>query len=685
MINENNRASRKIDPTTLVVPGGKNRGASLFAQAALKWFKFGFSIIPIVPGMKKTAVQWDSWLESLSIETITQYWRRNPNHEIGLIPGDSIIVFDADSPSSAAALAEVEKAFGAEPNLIVKTKRGVHHYFKRAVGSYARTDSHSTTEHPERIDVKTGRSMVVLPPSTGKEIEINEAENVNELVEVGQEFIDAVFRHNGRPVPRLPTISPSPVFPSVCLPENAARLEELVNHIDPDAGYEDWIHVFMAVFHETGGADYGLDLVDRWSSKGQKYKGRHEIEAKWRSLRRDVSNPVTIATLVKMAREARADVQAILGHSHDSFTVCETEVIDSAASRPEVNIKATDAGDVEHPLRKYSLRGFADEIERQAGAQVAVLGQIALKGQMSVWYAAPNTGKTLLVLSLLTEAIGDGRVEPQNVYYLNVDDSGQGLAEKLRLAEEFGFHMLAEGYRGFSTVKLSSIVTDLIDGDQAGDTILILDTLKKFVDLMDKGRTRQFGKLMRRFIVRGGTVIALAHTNKNPGPNGKPVYGGVSDIRDDFDCAYTLAVVGNPSHSEKIVEFENIKKRGDVLQSVAYSYSTENGISYSELLASVQRVDDGVLQPLKREAEVQSDVKLISVVISCLGEGINTKMKLADAVAERTGVSKRRAIQVIEKYTGDDPVTHRWKFAVGHRGAKVFVLLDPARPGSLYK
>jgi hypothetical protein len=57
--------------------------------------------------------------------------------------------------------------------------------------------------------------------------------------------------------------------------------------------------------------------------------------------------------------------------------------------------------------------------------------------------------------------------------------------------------------------------------------------------------------------------------------------------------------------------------------------------------------------------------------------GTNTKMKLAETVAKRIGVSRAKAINIIEKYTGDSPSIHQWQFAVKERDAKVYILLDP--------
>jgi hypothetical protein len=96
-----------------------------------------------------------------------------------------------------------------------------------------------------------------------------------------------------------------------------ARLNALLDHIDPDIGYEDWLHVLMAIFYETGGSEAGFALADAWSSKGSKYRGRSEIEAKWRSFKPDATSPITIATIIRMALRHNA-AAVIFAHNHPS-------------------------------------------------------------------------------------------------------------------------------------------------------------------------------------------------------------------------------------------------------------------------------------------------------------------------------------------------------------------------------
>ena len=81
------------------------------------------------------------------------------------------------------------------------------------------------------------------------------------------------------------------------------------------------------------------------------------------------------------------------------------------------------------------------------------------------------------------------------------------------------------------------------------------------------------------------------------------------------------------------------------------------------------------MSSLKQAVEFESDAKVIDAVAQCIREGIDTKMKLGVAASERSGISKRSALRIIEKYTGSDPEKHRWDFKVQERGAKKYRLL----------
>lgn len=396
--------------------------------------------------------------------------------------------------------------------------------------------------------------------------------------------------------------------------------------------------------------------------------------------------PIERDAMVRSIEEARAAART-MSIGADASTVnapATTQVVGVAKS--SVTTSPADAAQVDRPsttrpFEKFSLLGKTAEVERLMVDEVPILGQLALKGQATAFFAAPNTGKTLITLHLLLDSLSRGVIDKSKLFYFNLDDSGAGLTAKLDIADEYGFHTIVAGFGGFQTKSYREELQKLIDTDTAREVVVVLDTLKNFVDTMHKSESRAFTRLARQFVLKGGTVIALAHTNKHVGSDGKPVPAGTSDIIDDFDCAYTLQVLpGQVDPEDCVVQFTNKKRRGSVVSTAGYSYAIEPSLSYQERLLSVRAVDPDRFTVMQEAAELVSDAKMIDVVTACISEGVNKKMMLADATAARSNTTKRNALKVIEKYSGDDPERHRWQYQVGPRGAKLFRLLGPASP-----
>ena len=331
-----------------------------------------------------------------------------------------------------------------------------------------------------------------------------------------------------------------------------------------------------------------------------------------------------------------------------------------------------------NPLIGFSLRGQSAVFREKAIDAEPLLGDLCLSGQVTVWYAAPNTGKTLIALSLVIDAVKAGRIDGGNVFYINADDSSEGLATKMELMDDLGVHTLATGFKGFVPGDLIIRLHQMADRDEARGVLIVIDTTKKFVSLMDKKDSSNFGTACRRVAMAGGAVLNLAHTTKRPNADGTPCFAGTTDMVDDADAAYTI----RPSEAsgeagEKIVEFACFKQRGDNAQMAAYAYAAENGVSYPERLASVRSVDPATLDEFRQVEAQRADEDVVQAIAASIADGFNTKMILGKEAAARAKVSARHAYRLIERYTGDNPAQHRWRFTIRDRGAKAFELLPP--------
>jgi hypothetical protein len=326
----------------------------------------------------------------------------------------------------------------------------------------------------------------------------------------------------------------------------------------------------------------------------------------------------------------------------------------------------------------FSLTGDIDELKRELRESRYVLYMLALLGQSTTLYAGSNVGKTLLTLWMLVELIKLGRLDGSRIMYVNADDDGPGLVFKAELAKKHGFHMCAPGRKNFEPAALQGYMRQMIDSGEAKDACLVLDTLKKFTNLMDKKLGSDFMNRVREFTSHGGSVIGLAHTNKNRTADGKPIYSGTTDVVDDCDCVYLLDIASTTKDVKRVV-FDNIKRRGNVVQSMAFTYSDFEGITYQERFDSIKREDKAqtaqaltdVIASVKRE----KDQPIIEAIRQSILEGNSELKDIVERAWELSTASKRNITRVLHRYTGDV-----WGQLIGSKGKKTFQLISNKRP-----
>ena len=316
-------------------------------------------------------------------------------------------------------------------------------------------------------------------------------------------------------------------------------------------------------------------------------------------------------------------------------------------------------------LRQFSLKGHSTRLRRMMQDDSYALKGLAILGQWTTFYAAPNVGKTLITLSLLLDSVKNLEIDPDKVFYINADDNFRGLVSKLEIIEEHGIHMVAPNQNGFSVSNLIELLENFAITENAVGTVIIIDTLKKFTDLMDKRRSSIFGQKAREYVSCGGTLIALAHTNKHKNSEGRSVFAGTSDIRDDSDCVYIIEKISE-IEGETTIEFVNDKSRGDVEDTVGFSYKRVKGQTYRNLLDSVVRLKQGSVQNMRGQAEVArklaEDEEVITLISEAVVSGTVLKTEIVKYVNGQSGLSQRIIKDVLDRRTGTIyELGHRWR------------------------
>ena len=309
-------------------------------------------------------------------------------------------------------------------------------------------------------------------------------------------------------------------------------------------------------------------------------------------------------------------------------------------------------------------------MEAEAEGAKYVVGRMSVMGEMTAFYAAPNTGKTLLILKLVTEAVEMGEIKAEDVIYVNADDNFNGSIEKGKLLMKFGIKQIVPGISGNDVTpqSIQQLLMALVDQGKARGKIVILDTLKKFVDLMDKKRTRAFNENFRRFCRAQGTLIGLAHTNKSKNDSGHSVAEGVGDVANDFDCIYVLERMTPREESPRIITFFNRKMRSNVTLKSSYSYDASEAKTWSERFDSVESLtpEDLALKQLKQEAKEQyeKDRDIIESILMYLNSNQDEPSIYTITRNNDIQGSVRAKERVLHKYSATNPVNDYYFFDI---------------------
>ncbi len=341
----------------------------------------------------------------------------------------------------------------------------------------------------------------------------------------------------------------------------------------------------------------------------------------------------------------------------------------------------TDSGDLLSRLVQLSATNRIDEMRENLSNEFYIFEDMALGGVITLFYAWPNTGKTLLFLRFIIDAIGDGRINGEDVFYINADDNYKGLYTKTKIAKDHGFHMISPQEAGTAPNDVLEILHGLAVTDRVKGKIIILDTLKKFTDMMNKKAQAALYEVLRTLVTKGASVVIAGHANKHKDADGNLVYEGTGDTMNDIDCAYAIYQMTDRDAPIQVVEFRREKDRGDIIAKVSYQYEKRTGMNYMDIIDSVRRLDDGQADAAAKE-KAHQDLKAkyeseVLVIHELLQDGplnqsaiLSRYREVGDLADE---VSRSKLSTALIKLAGIE-----WTVTRGEKNAKYFDLVGRA-------
>ena len=206
-------------------------------------------------------------------------------------------------------------------------------------------------------------------------------------------------------------------------------------------------------------------------------------------------------------------------------------------------VQQTTVNQYNDPFKGLLTMEVTEEIvEKIADAKFA-WRELIPQGHMFVLCAKANGGKTTFMVHVSAELAQNG----YRVMYINADASASDIKHYQHHAKDHGYSLINPDLTNGSAERVIEELRNLAQSNvDFSKDVIVLDTLKKFTDMMNKTRAKEFYSLVRTLTAKGMTVICLAHTNKYDDADGKPMFEGTGDTRNDCDELIYLIPVKNP-------------------------------------------------------------------------------------------------------------------------------------------
>jgi putative DNA primase/helicase len=203
------------------------------------------------------------------------------------LPGDGLIGVDLDGMVDAAG---VMSARGAS---IIEACASYTEWSPSGKGVHIICSGETTTFKSNEVGVEVfcGRQFFTFTgrryPGTPDTVNAISAPTLGRL----KATVDSGKK---RAADGAPSTAPAPEL------AGRAKVESALAFVSPDCGYDDWIHLGMAIHAELG-AD-AFDVFDAWSAKSSKYAGSAQCLAHWKSFK--AGGGLSGATIFKLAMDA---------------------------------------------------------------------------------------------------------------------------------------------------------------------------------------------------------------------------------------------------------------------------------------------------------------------------------------------------------------------------------------------
>ena len=261
-------------------------------------------------------------------------------------------------------------------------------------------------------------------------------------------------------------------------------------------------------------------------------------------------------------------------------------------------------------LRSAALNDRIEELEQRLAKERDVIPGMITTGTVTLVYAPSGAGKTVWILGNLFQSIRNNLIKGSDVIYFNEDDGARGALQKAKLGKRHGMTMVTLANSNDPYLRNTNQALELLNAireeGEADGKIVICDTLKKFVGVMNKGEMRDVLHVFREFAAAGGTVVLLGHCNKHRSMDGRLIFEGVGDLKADVDNMFGLDPLNDKFSFHQELLVINEKDRSQISFEGGFKYKqTSETVGYEESVDSVEFMSPDDISDMKVKQSAQ--------------------------------------------------------------------------------
>jgi AAA domain len=297
-----------------------------------------------------------------------------------------------------------------------------------------------------------------------------------------------------------------------------------------------------------------------------------------------------------------------------------------------------------NPFEGILKMEVTDEIVEKIEDAKFAWRELIPQGALIVICAKAESGKT----TLMTHISGDMVRSGYQVIYVNADANAPHIKEYRLHAKENGYRLVNPDLtNGSSETVIDELKKMSVMDYDFSKTVIVLDTLKKFCDLMQKTPLKVFYTLLRTLTAKGMTVICLSHANKYDDKEGFPIYEGVGDTRNDVDVLFYLIPSKNPDGTITVstnTTHTTTKARAK-LKDISFKITADRKVEFLN-----KHIDTLVLSQFQRNEE--SDSELIDFILDKIQLKSMSVTELHEiSKTEKLGYSRTEIESVLKRYS----------------------------------